>query len=167
MLQREFRSFVVKFGAWFILGHFFFVIPAINRAIVEPWTAWNARWAVSLANLIEKGYVADGQSVQAGDAHLSVELGCNGVDAFWLCASAMLAFPAPWRRRAMGVGLAMVGVFGLNLIRLSNLFLVARHFPQRLELFHVYIWQTLIGILALGLFVLWGRFLARRPAASP
>ena len=167
MVQGEFRAFALKFGAYFILGHFFFLIPPVSRALVEPWTVLNARWAAALANQIEPGYVADGQSVRAGTARLSVELGCNGVDAFCLCASAILAFPASWSRRALGVGLALVGVFGLNLVRLFNLYLIARHFPERLELFHVYIWQTLIGILALGLFLLWGRYLARRPAASP
>ncbi len=166
MLQGEFRTFALKLAAYFILGHFLFLIPPINRGLVEPWTVLNARWAAAIANRIETGYVAEGQSVQAGAARLSVELGCNGIDAFTLCAAAILAFPAPWTRRLLGVGIALVGVFGLNLVPLSNLFLIARHFPEKLELFHVYIWQTLIGILALGLFLLWGRYLARRPAAS-
>ncbi|HEU5182223.1 MAG TPA: exosortase H [Candidatus Polarisedimenticolia bacterium] len=166
MVQGEFRAFALKFGAYFILGHFFFLIPPVSRALVEPWTAANARWAAAMANQIESGYAADGQSVQAGTARLSVELGCNGVDAFCLCASAILAFPASWSRRAIGIGLAMFGVFGLNLVRLSNLYLIARHFPARLELFHVYIWQTLIGVLSLGLFLLWGRYLARPATAS-
>jgi exosortase H (IPTLxxWG-CTERM-specific) len=166
MLQGQFRAFALKFGAYFILGHFFFLIPPVTRTLVVPWTTLNARWAAALANQFETGYVAQGESVQTGTARVSVELGCNGVDAFCLCASAILAFPAPWPRRFLGVGIALVGVFGMNLVRLVNLFMVARHFPEKLELFHVYIWQTLIGVLALGLFLLWGRYLARRPAES-
>jgi exosortase/archaeosortase family protein len=63
----------------------------------------------------------------------------------------------------MGLLMAVVGVFGLNMIRVANLLFVASHYPEQLELFHIYIWQTLIAALSFGLFLFWGRFLASKP----
>ena len=160
MIDRTFLRFAVKLVIYFVLLHLLCLVPWIDRAFVEPWTALNARWAAGLMSLLEEGYVASGTMIRAGGQWVNVELGCNGVDAFALCAGAVLAFPARPMRKLLGVAVAAVGVFGLNVVRLANLAFVARHFPDHLELFHVYIWQTLIALLALGIFLLWGRFVA-------
>ncbi len=152
--------FVIKFAVFLAILNLILLLPWVDAYLVYPWTVLNARWAVSLANLTEEGYVAQGTLVRAGWRQVSVEVGCNGVEAVALCVSAILAFPAPWKRRILGILMGIVGVFALNLIRLANLFIVERHFPQYSELFHVYIWQTLIAAMALGLFLIWGRFIA-------
>ena len=55
---------------------------------------------------------------------------------------------------------SVLAVFGLNGIRLVNLILIARFYPEQLELFHLYIWQTLIIVIAFALFLFWSRFAA-------
>ncbi len=159
-----FGRFVLRFGL--LLGglNLLLLLPWTHSYFVYPWTSLNASWAVRLARLAGGNYVATGTLVQAGYQLMDVKVGCNGVEALALCASAILAFPAPWGRKALGLVMAMVGVFGLNLIRLANLFFVALHFPAQYELFHIYIWQTLIAILSFGIFLIWGRFFASGPA---
>ena len=164
----EFRRFLLLFVVYRVGGNLLLLLPAVKTWFVTPWTSLNARWAVGLTGAFGVDLQALDTLVYTGGANVSVKPGCNGVHALMLCLSAILAYPATWSRRMVGVVLATVGVFGLNLVRLVNLFLIARLYPEQLELFHVYIWQTLIALLAFGIFLFWGRFLAStEPAPSP
>lgn len=62
-------------------------------------------------------------------ASLSVAHGCNGVHAVLIFAAAILAFPARWTRRLIGLAAGVVIIFGFNMIRLVNLLLVAVYIP--------------------------------------
>ncbi len=53
---------------------------------------------------------------------VSIESGCNGVEATIVLVAAILAFPAPWKRRLMGLVVGVVAVQGLNIIRVISLF---------------------------------------------
>ncbi|HEV8335444.1 MAG TPA: exosortase H [Candidatus Polarisedimenticolia bacterium] len=161
------RRFVLLFASYLLVGNLLLLLPPVKNRFVGPWTMLNARWAVAMAGWGGEEFQAVGSFVDVGTGGLSVKPGCNGVHALILCIVAILAFPASWGRRLMGVGLSTAGVFGLNLIRLVNLFYVARYFPERLEFFHVYVWQTLIALLAFGIFLGWGRFLATSPSNAP
>jgi exosortase H (IPTLxxWG-CTERM-specific) len=162
----RFRRFVLLFVVVLIAGNLILLLPAVRGGFVDPWTGANAAWAARIAGWLGLPCETSGILVRAGRGQLAVKPGCNGVHALLLCLSAVLAYPAAWPRKLLGVALATVGVFGLNLIRLVNLFFVADRYPERLEFFHVYVWQTLIGLLAFGIFLLWGRFLAE-PAGRP
>jgi exosortase H (IPTLxxWG-CTERM-specific) len=163
----RFRRFVLRFVLILVAGNLFLLLPVVRAGFVDPWTGANAAWAARIAGLLGLPCETSGILVSAGRGSLTVKPGCNGVHALLLCLSAVLAYPATWRRKLLGVALAAAGVFGLNLIRLVNLFFVADRFPERLEFFHVYVWQTLIGLLAFGIFLVWGRFLAEPPVRSP
>ena len=51
--------------------------------------------------------------------------GCNGVEAVIILVSAMLAFPAPWKHRLIGIGLGFLAIQALNLVRIISLFYLA------------------------------------------
>ena len=161
-----FGRFVLLFCAVLLASNLILLVPAVRTGFVDPWTALNAAWAAELASALGLPCQTSGILVSAGSGQLAVKPGCNGVHALLLCLSAILAYPASWSRKAAGVALATVGVFGLNLVRLVNLFFVADRYPARLEFFHVYVWQTLIALLAFGIFLLWGRFLAGSPGGQ-
>ncbi|HEV8337230.1 MAG TPA: exosortase H [Candidatus Polarisedimenticolia bacterium] len=161
------RRFVFLFALYLLAGNLLLLLPPVKEWFVEPWTALNARWAVELSRWGGASLQAAGTVVKTESGSVSVKPGCNGVHALVLCASAILAFPAPWTRRLIGLVMAAVGVFGLNLVRLVNLFYVARYHPESLEFFHVYVWQTLIALLSFGIFLGWGRFLASSASETP
>jgi exosortase/archaeosortase family protein len=103
-----------------------------------------------------------------GPGSLEIVVGCNGVEALLILVSALLAFPAPWARRGIGVLAGTVAILGVNLVRLVNLVVVARFAPAWLDVFHVYVWQVLIVLVAVALFLVWGHYLGgSRPIATP
>jgi len=77
------------------------------------------------------------------------------VHALLILVATMLAFPAPWGRRLLGIAVGTLAVLGCNVVRLVTLIVVARYFPARLEQFHIYIWQPLIALIAFALFFVW------------
>lgn len=151
--------FLLLFGVYLVVFTFGLDLSIVQK-LVTPWTEANAVAATAVTGLFGYDSRAEGMMMYAGGTSLSVAHGCNGVHAVLIFASAVLAFPVRWSRRLIGLAAGIVVIFGFNIIRLINLLLVAIHYPARLELFHIYIWQTLIVLLAFGTFLVWGMFFA-------
>ena len=156
------------FVLYLVVGNLVLAVPWVDSGFVGPWTSFNATGAAALSRLIGIEAYASGTRISYELGSLNVLTGCNGVEALLILVAAFLAFPSPWTRRLLGVLAGTVAIFGANLIRLVNLVVVAKFFPAWLEIFHIYIWQTLIVMIAFALFLSWGMFFARvKPVTSP
>jgi exosortase/archaeosortase family protein len=153
---------ILAFLLYLLAGTFALLLPAIDRMFVTPWTEANASSAAALASALGQKTYVNGTVLTSSGGRMSVKNGCNGVEAFVILVSAVLASPVGIGRRFLGVLVGAAAVFGLNILRLLNLLFVLVHYPQRLDFFHIYIWQTLIVLLAFGVFMFWGAFLAGR-----
>jgi exosortase H (IPTLxxWG-CTERM-specific) len=159
---RQATWFAALFVVYLAAGNVLFFVPAVDRALVQPWTRFNAAASAAIASVFGVESDAVGTEVSSGPARLNVMQGCNGLHALLILLSSILAFPAPWSRRLIGVVAGSVALLGINVLRVVNLIVVARYVPDRLELFHIAIWQTLIVLIALALFLGWGVFIASR-----
>jgi exosortase H (IPTLxxWG-CTERM-specific) len=97
---------------------------------------------------------------------LDVQNGCNGVEAMILLAAAILAFPATLRSRLIGLAITSVAIQMVNVVRLSTLFWLGEHHRRIFDFFHVAVWQSLVILAAISMFVLWSWKFAERPLAS-
>src|SRR4029450_3078261 len=102
------------------------------------------------------------RSTQNGFA-VSIEAGCNGVEATIVLIAAMLAFPAPWKNKLMGLAAGIVAVQGLNILRVISLFYLGQWDYKVFEWAHLYVWQALIMLDVLIVWLVWVRTL---PAGS-
>ena len=82
---------------------------------------------------------------------------CNGVEATLLLWTAMLAFPASWRHRLIGLLIGFLGVQLLNLIRIVSLVYLGVWKPAWFYWVHWYVWDALILVDVLLIFLLWLR----------
>lgn len=158
--------FMLLFVA-FLLGLFVFeLLPPVERYVIEPFTAAIAHVCVWLVGVFDANAVAHGKVVQtlSGSFAISIERGCNGIEAVIILVSAMLAFPAGWKQRLFGIGVGFVAIQALNLVRIISLFYLGQWHPLWFEWFHLYLWQALIVLDALVVFLLWLRWLPREPA---
>ncbi|MEP6678874.1 MAG: exosortase H, partial [Betaproteobacteria bacterium] len=75
--------------------------PWVQRWAVEPWTMALARISAWLVTLFDSGVTATGKVIAstANGFAVSIEAGCNGVEATIVLVAAMLAFPAPWKHK--------------------------------------------------------------------
>src|SRR5689334_398141 len=97
--------------------------PPVQRGFVLPWTEALARVSGALVGIVDGSVAVSGKTLQSsGGFAVSIEAGCNGIEAAIVLVAAMLAFPAPWRHRALGIAAGLLAVQALNVVRVVSLF---------------------------------------------
>src|SRR4029453_9383364 len=71
--------------------------------------------------------------------------------------AAMLAFPAPWRYRVLGIAIGIAAVQILNIVRVISLFYIGQWDFSVFEWAHQYVWQALIMLDVLVVWLIWVR----------
>lgn len=147
--------FVVALGALFAAE----LTAPVQRIAVLPWTAGIASASAGLMTLVDPQVVASGQVLRnaATGFGVSIEAGCNGVEAALILIAAMLAYPAPWRHRVLGMLAGLAAVQALNIVRVISLFYVGLWSLKAFEWSHLYLWQALIMLDVLIVFLVWIR----------
>ena len=142
--------------------------PWAQRYFVEPWTDTLTAVSAWLVTMFDPSVAAAGKvlrSTVSGFA-VSIEAGCNGIEATIVLVAAIFAFPAPWRERLIGLAAGIVAVQGLNVVRVISLFYLGQWNMQVFEWAHLYVWQALIMLDVLVVWLVWVRMLPRAGAAG-
>ncbi len=135
----------------------------VQSALVVPWTKALVRLSAYLITLFDPHVAVFGdilQSTTSGFA-LSVRAGCNGVEAALILIAAMLAFPAAWKHRVIGILAGLTAVQLLNIVRVISLFYLGQWSMNAFEWAHFYLWPALIMLDVLIVWMIWIRMLPR------
>ena len=97
---------------------------------------------------------------------VSIEPGCNGVEACIVLFAAVIAFPSTWRHKLTGLALGFVAVQALNMVRVISLFYLGQWSTPVFNFAHEYLWQALIMLDVLIVWLLWVRAGSKAQAAS-
>jgi exosortase H (IPTLxxWG-CTERM-specific) len=154
-MARFFTLFVVLLALLFGLE----LTPWAQAWFVEPWTNALAGIASSLVTLFDSHVVTVGKVIRSTSNNfaVSIEAGCNGVEATLVLIAAMLAFPAPWKHRLLGLVAGVIAVQLLNVLRVISLFYLGQWNRQMFEWAHLYVWQALIMLDVLVVWLIWVR----------
>lgn len=135
--------------------------PPGQKWVVQPFTAVLAEISGFLIQLLGRDIVTEGIIIydQQQPFAVSIEAGCNGIEALILLFAAVLAFPAPWKSKLWGLGIGFVAVQGLNLVRIVSLFFLGLWNQTAFEWAHLYVWQALVMLDAIVVFLIWIRTL--------
>ena len=138
--------------------------PPVQEHFVIPFTEGIAKVSVNLVTLFDDRVVAAGKVIRSLDNGfaVSIEAGCNGVEAMIVLAAAIFAFPAPWKRKLAGFVIGTIAIQALNIVRIISLFYIGQWNMKVFEWAHLYIWQALIMLDVLIVFLLWLRMLPER-----
>jgi exosortase H (IPTLxxWG-CTERM-specific) len=137
--------------------------PPAQEWFVVPWTDTLARISAGLVTWFDPNVTSNGKVLRssASSFAVSIEAGCNGVEATLVLLAAMLAFPASWSRKAIGLTAGILAVQGLNIVRVISLFYLGQWNREVFEWAHLYVWQALIMLDVLIVWLLWVRTLPR------
>lgn len=152
------RRFALLFVT-ILVALFAFELSPPGQMIVQPWTGLVAVVSSKLIALFDGDAVAQGivlYSARSGFA-VAIQAGCNGVEAMLVLLAGILAYPAPWRWKIAGLGLGFVAIQALNIVRIASLFYLGQWSERWFEFAHLYLWQTLIMLDALVVWLLWIR----------
>jgi exosortase H (IPTLxxWG-CTERM-specific) len=138
--------------------------PWAQAYFVVPWTNALAQISTWLVTVVDPNVAAAGKVMRstANGFAVSIEAGCNGVEATIVLVAAMLAFPAPWRHRLAGLVAGIAAVQVLNIVRIISLFYLGQWNMKVFEWAHLYVWQALIMLDVLIVWLVWVRMLPHR-----
>lgn len=154
-------KFLIYFG---LLQLFLFALEQLSYVhsnVIIPFTEGVAYLSAWLIQLFDDKVISQGvllQQMENGFA-VSIQSGCNGVEAVIVLVSAMLVFPSSWKLKLLGI---MVGFFAielLNIIRIITLFYIGQWNLDVFEWAHLYVWEALIMLDVLIIFLWWLRLL--------
>ncbi|MCB1865886.1 MAG: exosortase H [Chromatiales bacterium] len=139
--------------------------PFGQRWVVEPWTGLVAAASATLVTMFDPDVVSYGKILQHTKNHfaVSIEAGCNGIEASIVLLAAILAFPSTWKHKFYGLLAGFAAIHVLNLVRVISLFYIGQWNMDVFEWAHLYLWQALIMLDALIVFLIWLRLLPKEP----
>lgn len=144
------------------------LLPPVERHFVLPFTAALADICTGLVSMFDAHVIAEGNVIRSttNGFAIAIERGCNGIEAMIVLTAAVLAFPAPIRHKLIGLAVGFIAIQALNVVRIISLFYLGQWNMTAFEWFHLYIWQALIILDALVVWLIWLKYLPR-PGGRP
>lgn len=125
-----------------------------------------ARIVSAILNLLGNETRVVGTTVASAQFGISVVTACTGVFMTAAFVAAVIAYPSRLRAKLVGAGLGTAAIFALNVIRLVSLFYVGVYLPRFLEPAHLLVWQSLLIVFVVGLWLFWAGRVAHAPRRS-
>jgi exosortase H (IPTLxxWG-CTERM-specific) len=137
---------------------------SVQHAVIEPFTGLLAKLSAALILPFDESVLAYGKVLQFGPGGfaVSIEAGCNGVEATIVLVAAVLAFPAPWRARLAAIVVGFLAVQVMNILRIISLFYLGNWNLDAFAWVHLYLWPALIMLDVLIVFIVYLRYLSRQ-----
>jgi exosortase H (IPTLxxWG-CTERM-specific) len=131
--------------------------------VTEPFTNVLAQVSAFIIKLWDKEVISYGVVIQneVNGFAVGIAPGCDGIEAVIILVAAIVAFPSPWKHKLIGIGVGFIAIQALNLVRIISLFYLGQWNQTWFDWFHLYLWQALIMIDALGVWLVWLRYLPR------
>jgi len=155
--------FLLKFAAVIVVSFVIITLAPVNERVIVPFTAHLASMSGQVLGLLGQNVAVAGTTIYSSGFAVDVRNGCNGVEAIIILVSAILAFPSSLQSRLLGILVGSVVLEMLNVVRIVSLYLLGFYNRELFDLFHSAVWQVLIILASVGIFVVWSARFASRP----
>jgi len=137
------------------------ILEPAEKYVILPFTSLIADVSVWIVQLFDDNVEAFRNVIRNSTTGFGVriERGCNGVEAVIILFAAIFAFPAPLKNKLIGFVIGFFAIQLLNLVRIVSLFYLGQWNQVAFEWFHLYLWQALIILDALVVWLVWLRTL--------
>jgi len=142
------------------------ILQPAEKHVILPFTSLVADASAWIIQFFDDNVVAVSNVIRDKTTGFGVriERGCNGVEALIILFAAIFAFPAPLKNKIIGFSIGFVAIQGLNMVRIVSLFYLGQWNQVAFEWFHLYLWQALIILDALVVWLVWLRTLPQAKA---
>lgn len=158
--QRPDARFLVLFLGILLIAFTAIALQPVNDAVVIPYTAFVARISGAVLGLLGEDITVAGCRLSSPRFAVTIYNGCNGLITSLIFASGVLAFPASWRAKAAGVVGGLLAIQVINQVRIVSLFYIGVFLPEYFDESHILIWQSLVILAGVGLWIAWARLAA-------
>ena len=137
------------------------LLQPAERYFIIPFTSMIADISVFLVQVFDENVIATGNVIRdkVSGFGVRIERGCNGLEAVIILFAAIFAFPAPFKNKLIGFTAGFFAIQLLNLVRIISLYYLGQWNFTAFEWFHLYLWQALIILDALVVWLIWLRTL--------
>ena len=161
-MARFITIFIVVLVTLFTLD----MLKPVQEHVIVPFTTFLAHLSAALILPFDSTVTAYGKVLQFRDTGfaVSIEAGCNGIEATIVFIAAVIAFPARWRARIAAIVLGFFAIQLMNLLRIISLFYLGNWNTGIFEWIHLYLWPALIMLDVLLVFIVYLRYLSGKRA---
>lgn len=137
------------------------ILQPAEKYVIIPFTSMIADISVWIVQVFDDNVVATGNVIRdkVSGFGVRIERGCNGLEAVIILFAAIFAFPAPFKNKLIGFVAGFFAIQLLNLVRIISLYYLGQWNYTAFEWFHLYLWQALIILDALVVWLIWLRTL--------
>lgn len=148
---------VIPCVVFFALVGFFLWLYSflITSQPFEGFLDFTARTTALFLNLTGQGIIVDGPVVSSGRFSFQIVDLCTAIMPMMIFTAGIVAFPSRITAKLYGLVLGLIAIFVVNQVRLLSLFFIGTYAPNLFESVHLLVWQSLMVLLALGLWLLW------------
>ena len=162
MLERRERRdpwirFVVIFAALAVLSELVYYGVALESALFRDYLSALARVSAWILAPFVEGVRVEGTSITSRVFSVEIARGC---DAYRICAllsAAIVAFPAPVRRKVSGIAWGLVWLNALNFVRIIGLFLIGGYAQPHFQRWHELYFPAFLIAMTIGAWLVWVR----------
>ena len=151
-----------------VLGSLFAIemLKPVQEAVIQPFTGLLAALSTALILPFDDTVIAQGRILRdaATGFAVSIEAGCNGVEAAIVLIAGILAFPASLKHKLVAILAGFFFVQALNVVRIISLFYLGQWNYTVFEWFHLYLWPVLIMLDVLIVFAIYLQWLGKHYA---
>jgi exosortase H (IPTLxxWG-CTERM-specific) len=154
--------FIILFSVILVSLFTIEMLVPVQEHVITPFTGMLARLSAAIILPFDSSAVAYGKILQFKDTGfaVSIEAGCNGVEATIVLIAAVIAYPASWRARFLAIALGFLAIQVMNLARIISLFYLGNWNMEVFSWIHLYLWPALIMLDVLIVFIVYLRYLS-------
>ena len=164
--QKPEARFLVLFLTTLVVSFTVVALRQVNDAFVTPYTAVIARMSGFVLRIFGEKATVTGCVVSSPRFAVTIYNGCNGLITSLIFISGVLAFPAKISAKLIGAIGGLIAIQLINLVRIVSLFYIGIFLPQHFNDAHIFIWQSLVIIAGISLWIVWAHKFAL-PRQSP
>ena len=149
-----------------VLGGLFAIemLKPVQEAVIQPFTGILATISTALILPFDDTVIAHGRILRDATTGfaVSIEAGCNGVEAAIVLIAGIVAFPATIQNKVIAIVAGFFFVQALNIVRIISLFYLGQWNYTVFEWFHLYLWPVLIMLDVLIVFAIYLQWLGKQ-----
>ena len=149
-----------------VLGSLFAIemLSPVQQAVIQPFTVLLANVSTAVIVPFDNTVIAQGRILRDATTGfaVSIEAGCNGVEATIVLVAGIVAFPASLRHKMIAILVGFLFVQALNIVRIVSLFYLGQWNYTVFEWFHLYLWPVLIMLDVLVVFAIYLQWLGKQ-----
>lgn len=157
--KRPVLRFVLMLGSLMVGFNTCFYLWLSPAGAMNAYLRFHARLVAAMLRVLGDDAAAAGKSIVSSRFSLSIEVGCDAVQAsaFFLFAVAVSPVSVPLLARIPYLLFGILFLSVINLFRILSLYFTGIYYPGAFEFVHIDVWQALFVFMPLVLWVAWLR----------